>query len=132
MAEVHTTERRLWFGIAAGASAWAADSLAVNLICSQACKAGRDGQFFTLSPVEVRWLLGAITVALLLVALAAATTAFRNWRELSGNAALHDDQAMGRADFMALIGLFASAVFIVGIVWAGVPVIFVSLCSNYH
>lgn len=132
MAAARTTDRQLWFGVAAGATAWATHSLIINLICSQACKAGRGGTYYDLTPGAVRILLGVVTVILLCVALGAGLTAFRNWRQLSGQASLREDQAESRTDFMALIGLFASAIFVVGIIWAGLPVILVSLCSNYH
>jgi hypothetical protein len=131
MAETHITERQLWLGVTAGAAAWATHGLTVILICSQACKSG-TGTWFDMPPAAVRSILGLITLVLLSVALLGGMTAFRSWRVFHGDAALRDDPADDRMDFMALTGLFASAAFVVGIVWAGIAVLFTSLCSNFH
>lgn len=132
MAKTHITERHLWLGVTAGAAAWATHGLTVILVCSQACKFGGAGTWFGLPPLGVRWVLGVVTLVLLSVALVGGITAFRSWRVFHGEAALREDQAQSRTDFMALTGLLASAAFVVGILWAGIPVIFTSLCSNYH
>lgn len=131
MAEARITERQLWLGVTAGAAAWATHGLTVILVLSQACKFGTS-TWFGMPPAAVRTILGVVTLVLLCVALLGGITAFRGWRALHGQASLREDQAESRADFMALTGLFASAAFVVGIIWAGIPVVFTSLCSNFH
>jgi hypothetical protein len=131
MTEPRITERQLWLGVTAGAAAWATHGLTVILICSQACKAGA-GTWFDMPPEVVRSVLAVITLVLLCVALLGGLTAYRSWRAFHGDVPLRDDPADDRMDFMALTGLFASAAFVIGIVWAGIAVLFTSLCSNFH
>lgn len=131
MAEARVTDRQLWLGIAAGAGAWAAHGLTVILVLSQACKSG-GGSWFSMPPGVVRTILSIITLVSLWVALLGGATAYRGWRAFHGVTALRDDQAESRTDFMALTGLFANAIFVVGIVWAGIAVLVTSLCSNHH
>lgn len=122
-------QARLWFGACAGAAAWAIDGFTCFLISTQACKDG-NGNWGPLSGGEVRVLLGVITLALLAVAVTGGLISFGNWRRLSERQKLSQAQAQGREAFMALVGVFVSVAFVVGIIWAGLPLILIDVCIN--
>ncbi len=122
-------ERRLWFGACGAAVAWALHGFTCFLISTQACQDGR-GDLGPLPAGAVRVVLGFVTLGLLGVAVAAGLVSYSNWRRLSEQRSLLEDQALGREDFMALVGIFVSAAFIVGIIWAGIPLIVIDVCVN--
>jgi hypothetical protein len=122
-------QRRLWFGACAGAAAWATDGFTCFLISTQACADG-NGNWGSLSAAEVRLLLGVITLVLLAVAVIGGLMSLRNWRSLSEQRNLAEAEGQGREAFMALVGVFVSAAFVVGIIWAGIPLILIDVCIN--
>lgn len=73
-------------------------------------------------------LLIAITVLLLAVTLVGAATSLANWRLVSNNEPLGPAEAVGRQQYMALIGIFVNVVFALGIVWAGLSLMIVNMC----
>ena len=117
----------LWFGACAGAAAFALDGFVNFLICTQACQDG-TGDLGVLSAGAVRMTLGGITVFFMALTVWGGIVSFRNWQRLSENRKLARAEGHGRQDFMALIGIFTSVVFLVGIIWAGLPLIFMSVC----
>ena len=121
-----SSQRSLWFGFAAAAGAWLADGFIWQIVTSQACQDG-TGDWGLLSGTAVRLLLGAITVALLAVAVAGAFSSYSNWKRLSNDQLVHAE-APGREQFMAFIGMIVGVVFIVGIVWAGLPLVLLDVC----
>lgn len=125
----HIPPGRLWFGTCAGAAAWAVHGFSSFLISTQACKDG-TGSWGPLSSTGVRLLLGGVTVVLLAVAAAGLLTSYRNWRLLSQRRELMRAEGLGREDFMSLIGVFVGVVFLLAIVWAGIPPILVDVCIN--
>lgn len=116
-----------WFGFAAAAAAWVVYGAAWELIAAKACQNGQ-GNWGALSPLGVRWLLAGINIACLAVAVAAGITAFHNWRALNEKQDVIHAEGRGRAQFLALTGIFVSVVFSLGIVWAGLPLIMVDIC----
>jgi hypothetical protein len=120
---------RLWFGTVAGAAAWALHGFTSFLISTQACKDG-NGNWGPLPAASVRLLLGGVTLLFLGVAVAGGLTSLRNWRQLSQRRHVLNAEGLGREDFMALIGVFVSTVFVLGILWAGIPPILVDVCVN--
>jgi hypothetical protein len=99
---------RLWFGVSAAAVAWVLENMLGPVISS-------------LRGDAVRLLLAAVTVALLAVAVTAGVVSYQNWRRLSDQRSISASEGRNRAEFMALAGVFVSTVFVVGIVWSGIP-----------
>jgi hypothetical protein len=120
---------RLWFGVSAAAIAWAIQELLSIVIASLACDNGAY-VWTRLSAGGVRALLAVITLGLLAVTVTAGFTSFRTWRSLSAQRQLIRAEGRSREEFMALIGVFVSAVFVAGILWAGIPLIMIALCRS--
>jgi hypothetical protein len=121
------SERRLWFGFGAGAVSWALHGLISFLICTQACQDGA-GDLGPLPAGSVRILLGVITLFFLAVTTAGGIVSFRLWRVLAERRDLMHAEGRGRQEYMALLGVFVSTVFVLGIIWAGLPPIFINVC----
>ena len=123
----HVSPRSLWFGATGAAIAWAFHGFVCEIISSQACQ-NVSGNWGSLAPLGVRWLMAGITIAFLVVAVAGGITSFRNWRYLTERSDLLHAEGPLREQFMALGGIFVSVAFVVGIVWAGLPLIFIDIC----
>lgn len=121
--------RSLWFGAAGAAVAWALHGVICEVIASEACRNG-VGNIWSLSPLGVRWLLAGITIGFLAVAVIGGITSFRNWIQLAEHHDLVHAEGFGREQFMALGGIFVSAAFVIGIIWAGLPLIFLDICMK--
>lgn len=121
------SQKRLWFGFAAGAAAWVVHGITGYFITWQACQDG-DGDWGFLSSLEVRWLLGAITIAALAVAAAGGFLSFANWRRVRERRKLTEAEAPGREEFMALTGVFIGTVFSLGVLWAGLGPVLLDVC----
>ena len=106
---------RLWFGVIAAAVAWVFQGLLGVVISSLAA---------TRAPA-VRVVLAVITVVLLALAIAGGIVSWQNWRRLSGQRTLAAAEGRSRVEFLALSGIFISAVFVAGIVWAAIPLLMV-------
>lgn len=121
--------RSLWFGTTAAAVAWALHGAICEIIASEACRTG-VGNLWALSPLGVRWLLAGITIVFLAIAVAGGITSFRNWIQLAEHHDLVHAEGSGRPQFMALGGIFVSLAFVIGIIWAGLPLIFLDICMT--
>jgi hypothetical protein len=119
--------RKLWFGAAGAAVTWALHSTICEIIASKACQ-NNLGSWGWLSPLGVRWLMAAITLIALGIAVAAGLTSFANWRGLSQSPSLIQAAGERRQQFMALVGVFSSVAFLIGILWAGIPLIILDIC----
>jgi hypothetical protein len=125
----HVPQSRLWFGFSAAAIAWTLQELLSVVIASLACENGAY-VWRWISAGGARALLAAITLGLLAIAATAGFISFRNWRSLSSRGHLIRAEGRRREAFMALIGVFVSAVFAGGIIWAGIPLIMIDLCGS--
>jgi hypothetical protein len=123
------SQRSLWFGSTAAAVAWALHGAACVIVSSQACLNG-VGNLRSLSPLGVRWLLAGITIGFLAIAAIGGITSFRNWIHLAEHHDLVHAEGSGREQFMALVGIFVSLAFVIGIIWAGLPLIFLDICMK--
>ena len=121
--------RSLWFGTTAAAIGWALHGTICEIISSEACR-NNVGNLGTLSPLGVRWLLAGITIVFLAIAVTGGLTSFRNWIQLAEHHDLVRAEGFGREQFMALGGIFVSATFVIGIIWAGLPLIFLDICMK--
>lgn len=120
----HVSERRLWFGVLVAPAAWAVQGFTSVILSTNACDAGN------LNASAVRIALGVLTIALLAIALWGGVTAFRSWTILSHHRSLLASDAPGREEYMALIGMFSSLVFVIGLLWAGIPPVLLNLCDQ--
>lgn len=144
---------RLWFGFAAGALAWLLHGFLNVVISASACR-GEIYQWTWISAGGLRILLGVVTLALLTVAIVAGAISFRNWRRISelrarsqarnrpenqarnrtenevGHPEFIHAEGRRREEFMALCGVFVSTVFILGILWGGIPLILIDVCRS--
>lgn len=124
--------KRLWFGFAAAAAAWAVHGLGSFLISWSACRAGSDSGFAA-EAGEVRGLLLGLTAVLLAVVILAWTVSFRNWRQVFAARQqqvppLTESEGRQRDEFLALGGILISTVFVVGIFWGTVPLFLLDVC----
>jgi hypothetical protein len=119
--------RKLWFGATAAAVAWALEGTVSAIISSKACQ-NNIGSWGPLSPSGVRLVLAAVTLIGLGFAIAGGLISFRNWRRLAGRPEILHAEGRRRDQFMALVGTFASLVFVIGILWAGIPLIMLDIC----
>jgi hypothetical protein len=119
---------RLWFGAAGAAVAWALQGFTCFQLAVQACKDG-SGSWGPLSPIGVRILIGGVSLAYLAVALASGFVSYRNWRSLSDRGVMQAE-GYGREEYMALAGMFVGLTASVGLIWSGIPPIFVNVCNT--
>jgi hypothetical protein len=119
--EAEISHRNLWFGATAAAIAWALQGVTCEVIASEACRTSSP-------PGGTKVVLGVVTLIALAVAAAATLVSFRNWRKLSDGFDLIQAEAVRRGQFMGLIGVFAGIVLAGGILWSGLPLLFLDVC----
>ena len=107
----------LWFGLLGGILAWVAAFTASYPLGAAACS--------TAAGV----VLLAVTVAAALVALAAAFTAFRNWRIVSALDEEASGERAGQERFFAFGGMLLSGVAVLLLVAHALPLLIVGSCS---
>lgn len=122
-------QRRLWFGTTGAAAAFALDGFLCFLISTQACQDG-NGDLGPLGGPGVRILLGVISLIFLAIAVWGGLTSLRNYRAVSEQRSLTHGEALNREAFMALIGVFLSTAFTIGIIWVGLSPILLNVCIN--
>jgi hypothetical protein len=112
-------EGRLWFGILAAPAAWIAQ--------------GALGWFFgyrvctSMSIASVRTTLSIISLLAIGMTLAGLITGWRNYRQFDGDIGV---EAWDRVAFMSLAGVFVSAAFLVGSIWAGLTPVLLDSCGG--
>lgn len=119
---------RLWFGTFAGAVAFTLQEIACFEIAIQACKDGHLGAWGPLDGPGVRWILGGISIFLLVITIWGGIVSFKNWRIVSEQRRLVHAEGTNRESYMALFGIFLNAAFVVGIIWAGIPMAMLDTC----
>src|SRR5665213_4204684 len=122
-------QNRLWFGFAGSAAAWLALFTADLLLAWKMCTELPNGSD-VLSLGWAIYLFAALTLILLAVTIAAGIVSFGNFQRISNHASLAHTEATGREEFMALGGMFISLVLGLGIVWLGIPLIIINLCTR--
>lgn len=71
-----------------------------------------------------------VTFCLIGVAASAGCLSYMNWRSLSGDSSLVQAEGRGRAEFIALLGIFVSFTLGIGMVWMGLPLFILHLCAR--
>lgn len=117
----HVPSGRLWFGLLAAAVAWAAQGFLSVLIATEAC---RDSQLG-----GGRGALIVLTLAALALAVAGGMVTHTNWRRLSEQTQFAYAEGRSREEFLALTGIFLSVIFIIGIIWGGLPLALLDVCE---
>ena len=112
---------RLWTPLIAGPAAWIAQGLLGWYVGSLPCGSMSTG--------AARVALGAISIGALVIAVAGLLIARTNWLSASPEP-LNALNASDRVQFISTIGLLTCAVFIVGIVWAGLTSVFLHDCGR--
>lgn len=120
-------ERRLWYGFTAAAFAWILEGAIGVIVSAQFCPADAPG-WGILGQNSVRLALGVVTIILLIVAISGAVVSFRNWQTLSGGSEFAHSEGRTREAFMSIGGIVVSSVFILGILWSGIPLIMLEQC----
>ena len=123
----HVPKRKLWFGFAASAIAWSSLGCIDILITWRACMHQEDFGIPSPRP-EIRILFVVVALTLFALALTAGAVSYGNWRQLSSQSKLLNAQAVERREFMALLGVIISVTLGMGIVWLGLPPLFLDLC----
>lgn len=122
---------RLWFGFIGGAVAWVLAGLLNVVLAWEACVSENNGSFF-FTQTGVHVVLGIVTLAMLVLAVAAGAASFENWRLLSRQRDFVEAEGRPRQEFMAIFGVFVSLCLGVGIVWFVLPIYIIRFCVRAH
>jgi hypothetical protein len=118
---------RLAFAVLAPPAMWSAQGLLGWFFASHACAQGGPS-WGALSAGGVRTLLFLMSLAALVVSLAALFTGYRGWKRLAG-AAEPGDRLRESAEFLAIVGVMAGTALSIGIFWATLPSLLVRVCG---
>jgi hypothetical protein len=115
---------RRWLQFAASAApvAWGAHGLTSLIVVAKSCQGGhgRAAGIF----------VQALTVVLLLGVAALGVASYASWRQLAGPGSVVRSEARDQDEMLALVGVFASVAFSIGILWDGLPAFLVTdLCE---
>jgi hypothetical protein len=119
---------RVWFAILAPPAAWAVQQWAVWFLDSYACTQSRPWALTRAAAHAAEIAVSGVALLIALVALALALSAWRRSRDPSV-AQMH---GRARPDFMAGTALIISALFSLGVFWAGWPSLILSACEPYR
>ena len=113
---------RLWAGILLAPLAWSVTELTGYYLSSRECAAGASGRAgITQDLLAIG--LGVIAVVGLVIAIA-------NWQRVRETSAIDGPPTESRAHFMALVGVVASTLFVVGIVFFALPPFLINVCAE--
>jgi hypothetical protein len=112
------TRTRLWFPLVAPPLAFGAEGAFGWWIGDRICT--------SLSIGSVRAIAGGVSVAMVVLAVAATVMGLGSYRAVSG----HTDVAGDRVEFMALGGVLVSIVFLIGLIWFALNPLFIRGCGG--
>jgi hypothetical protein len=120
--------RTLWFGVLGGALAWLIHLMGAYVIAEFGCVSGY-GHHLVLGLSVVAWMVVALTVAMLLVALAAALVGYRSLQPLANDQGPDDPLSPGSPDqegrvYTARVGAIMSGLFAFVILFESVPILY--------
>lgn len=127
---------RLWFGLAGAAAAWLVMEGVGYFFVGRNCGWRTSGLGAWAFPHPAALTVG-LAVVCLAVAAAALLVALGNLQRIAGVTGGRAGEpgapaAWGRARFMAFGGIFASGLFLVGLVLFGFPALLVHACGTAH
>lgn len=123
------SSKRIWFGFAAAFFCWWGLGITDVMITWRECL--HHEQFGTSSSHPgLLWLNIGIFLALLIVAVVAGITSYRNWRTLSGERGIFSAEAHRPYEYLAMMGVLMTLMLTVGIIWFGLPLFIIQLCAR--
>jgi hypothetical protein len=122
-------QRRLWYGFTAAPFAWVLVGVIGVIVSAQFCPADSPN-WGIIGQNGVRSALAVVTIALLAMAISGAAVALNNWKLLADSHELIHSEGRTRDAFLSLGGVVLSAVFIVSIIWQGVPLMLLEQCMR--
>lgn len=130
IAESHRVpQRQLWYGFTAAPFAWILVGVIGVIVSAQFCPANSPN-WGIMGQNSVRAALAVVTIALLAIAISGAAVAFHNWKLLADRNELVHSEGRSRDAFMSLGGVVLSGIFIVSIIWQGVPLVLLEQCMR--
>ena len=119
--------RRLWFGTITSAVAWALLGMTDIVITWRSCMVQEDYGIPAPHPGS-RILYGALAIIFLAVSIYSGYVSYKTFQYLSSRRKLMEAKAVPRKEFLAYAGLVVTVTMGMGILWLGLPPIFLDLC----
>jgi hypothetical protein len=119
--------KRLWFGAITAAVAWTLLGMIDIVITWRSCMVQEDYGIPTPQPGS-RILYGALAFVFLVLSVYAGYVSYRTFRYLTNGHKLMEVEAVPRKEFFAYVGLVVTVTMGMGILWLGLPPIFLDLC----
>lgn len=119
--------KRLWFGAITAAVAWTLLGIADIVIVWRSCMVQADYGIPAPHPGS-RILYGSLAVVMLALSIYAGYMSYRTFQYLTNGHKVLDAQAVPRKEFLAYAGLVVTVTMGMGILWLGLPPIFLDLC----
>ena len=116
---------RLWAGVLLAPGAWVVAELLGYFLASRACDRGAAS-----TAAHAGITQDVLAVVLALIAAVGLVIAIGNARQVGEPTRPDETVARGRAQFMALGGVVASALFTLGIVFFSLPPLLIDICSE--
>jgi hypothetical protein len=114
--------RSLWYGLLAPPAAWAVQEWLGWAFGERTCG--------SLAPPMVRWIVTAISLTALVVAVVGISRGWSMWRRMTDASDPLASDHRDRVAFMAFGGFLVSTVFAIGIFWSGLSAAFLSDCGR--
>jgi len=114
---------RLWAGVVLAPVAWSVAELLGYVLVARACETRSTMAHAGVTQDIVAIGLGIIAVVGLAIAVG-------NWRRVRDSSMASREPAWGRAQFMAMGGMVASALFVLGILLFALPPLLVNACDQ--
>ncbi|HXT14363.1 MAG TPA: hypothetical protein VN706_01955 [Gemmatimonadaceae bacterium] len=120
--------KRLWVGVLAAPCAWVLMEIVGYYLAARSCEPGTAGVplLGTANPRVTQVIIAVVAIVVSLIGL---VTAIGSWRALP-QPGREPPSELGRAQFMAFVGVLTSVLFLGGIVMFGIPPFFVNACSQ--
>ncbi len=122
------SSKRLWVGVLAAPAGWLLLELVGYYLAARSCEPGASGIPLG-GTSNARVTQVAIAIVAIVIALIGLVTAIGNWRALP-QPGREPPAELGRAQFMAFVGVLTSVLFLGGIVLFGIPPFLVNACSQ--
>jgi hypothetical protein len=126
----------LWFGLLGGHSAWSLQLLVNYLLVTLACPLG-PAPFVVFGIAGLEFLMVLVTIVAAAIALAATVVSYRAWQsapagsqQSPGASAAPGEGITGRSQFMALVGMLLSALFLLTILLVGTSNLYLDPLAN--
>ncbi len=116
---------RLWAGVVLAPVAWSVAELLGYVLVARACDRGTRSMMAHAGVTQ-----DIVAIGLGIIAVVGLVIAVGNWRRVRDASTAGEQTARGRAHFMALGGVVASALFVLGIVLFALPPLFLNTCDQ--